>query len=217
MVLLTVPVLSQDRQGLPDTPRHTLGLEYSSNYIGNMGSISYSYNFNSSISTYMNNGIGYLGLSQDANGEFPTVNGARGTDGTISVFMKHQLDIGLGFHFYKLNRFGFFRTAQIGLAHIFVDFSHKYKTVSPDLSVTGEKKYSLWGLAFAFDIYEYRFLERLSGNFGIKGHIYFLPSPQTLRYTDNLGGSFEDQLFSGSGSTLMFIYPELYMTVKQSF
>ena len=60
MVLLTVPVLSQDRQSLPDTPRHTLGLEYSSNYIGNMGSITYSYNFNSSISTYMNNAQGQI-------------------------------------------------------------------------------------------------------------------------------------------------------------
>lgn len=220
--LLLIPRILPADERQPEEPKppelkHQIGIEYNTNYFGNMGNVNYAYKFAQYASVFGNVGIGYLSLEQDSNGDLPTVSGSPGVNGKVSIFIQNLFDLGISVHFYKLNKHGLFRNMQLFASHMFLHFTHTFDAANQPIRVTGTKNYSIWGGGLGLDIYEYKFSETLQFSVGVKGYVFFLSLPQTVRYTDTVGNVGDLALFSSSadGQGLgMFPYPVVSLSLK---
>jgi hypothetical protein len=218
----TILVLMSGTSLFPNTPfqeqpiaKHNLGIEYGTNFFGNIGRITYSYDFSEILSFRASTGMGYLSLDQELAGSFGRVGFSQDyTQAEVNVFIQQITDIGLSLHLYKMKNINFFRNFYASLSHVFLNFEHKYFDSALQTAYAGRKNFSIWGTALGADIFEHQISRDWHWAIGARLAIFFMPTPQSMTYRNTQGQETELDFgrFDGEPSTWWIYYPELYLS-----
>lgn len=226
-LLTTILILLSGISLHPNTPspeqpaaKHNFGIEYGTNFFGNIGRITYSYDFSQIISLRASTGMGYLSLDQELASAFGRVGFNQDfSQADVNVFIQQISDIGFSLHLYKMKNINFFRNFHASLSHIFFNFEHKYFDTALQTAYTGRRNFNLWGGSLGADIFEHQISTNWRWAIGARCAIFFMPTPQQMTYHDTQGRQTELNLtnISGEPSTWWILYPELYLAFTRKW